>query len=250
MSKRVNVAWVLIPVAIVANSQTRAGVTFTDQATFVGSIASTYYAESYQSFGTSGHPNPWSFTGGTNGGITYQVSTTAQAFLVFALSGNNYLTTSGQPTTAWSAPITINFTGTPINAVGGNFFLTGANGAVVNSTITLSFSDGSTRQLANQSNSTFFGYISDTTITSLTLTPPATHHFVSIDNLHVGVIGGPPPQCFGDANHDGATNSGDLSILLSQFGTSVTPGTGADYNADGVVNGADLSVLLGAFGCD
>ena len=59
----------------------------------------------------------------------------------------------------------------------------------------------------------------------------------------------PPPACPGDANGDGLTNGADLSVLLGQFGTSVTPSTGADFNGDGQVNGADLSVLLSNFGC-
>ncbi len=58
----------------------------------------------------------------------------------------------------------------------------------------------------------------------------------------------PPPVCTGDANGDDSIDGADLSVLLGQFNTSVTPGTGADFNSDGVVNGADLSVLLGLFG--
>ena len=58
----------------------------------------------------------------------------------------------------------------------------------------------------------------------------------------------PPCTVAGDANGDDAVNGADLSVLLSQFGQSVTPGTGADFNGDGLVNGADLSVLLANFG--
>lgn len=77
------------------------------------------------------------------------------------------------------------------------------------------------------------------------------------DDLVVGYSGNvcvrvffavPPPTCDGDTNNDGAVNSADLSVLLAQFGQSVTPGTGADFNNDGVVNAADLSVLLSNFG--
>lgn len=57
-----------------------------------------------------------------------------------------------------------------------------------------------------------------------------------------------PPACPGDANGDGVVNAADLSVLLSQFGTGVSPGSGADFNGDGQVNSADLSVLLGSFG--
>lgn len=62
------------------------------------------------------------------------------------------------------------------------------------------------------------------------------------------LVPAPPTPCAGDTNADRRINSADLSVLLSQFGGSVTPGTGADVNADGIVNGADLSVLLGMFG--
>lgn len=58
----------------------------------------------------------------------------------------------------------------------------------------------------------------------------------------------PPSPCPGDANNDNQINAADLSVLLSQFGTSVTPGSGADFNNDALVNSADLSVLLSAFG--
>ncbi len=57
-----------------------------------------------------------------------------------------------------------------------------------------------------------------------------------------------PPDCPADANGDNAVNGADLSVLLSQFGQNVVPGTGGDTNGDGIVNGADLSVLLSNFG--
>jgi len=58
----------------------------------------------------------------------------------------------------------------------------------------------------------------------------------------------PPPDCGGDANGDSVVNGADLSVLLSQFGQTVSPGAGADFNNDGQVDGADLSVLLSRFG--
>ncbi len=58
----------------------------------------------------------------------------------------------------------------------------------------------------------------------------------------------PPPACPGDANGDFLVDGADLSVLLSQFGQSVIPGSGGDLNGDGSVDGADLSVLLSNFG--
>ena len=57
------------------------------------------------------------------------------------------------------------------------------------------------------------------------------------------------PPCPGDITGDGVVNSFDLGTLLSNFGTSVAPGTQGDLNADGVVNTFDLGILLGSFGC-
>lgn len=56
------------------------------------------------------------------------------------------------------------------------------------------------------------------------------------------------PPCPADLNGDRAVNTADLTVLLSAFGSVVSPGTGADVNNDGAVNTADLSLMLGAFG--
>lgn len=58
----------------------------------------------------------------------------------------------------------------------------------------------------------------------------------------------PVSVCSGDANGDREVNGADVSVLLSTFGQSVVPGSGADFNADARVDGRDLSVLLSAFG--
>lgn len=57
-----------------------------------------------------------------------------------------------------------------------------------------------------------------------------------------------PPSCPGDVNGDSAVNTADLTVLLGNFGTSVTPNTGGDLDGNGFVNTADLTALLGAFG--
>lgn len=69
-----------------------------------------------------------------------------------------------------------------------------------------------------------------------------------LDLRQLAPVATPPSLCPGDANGDNFIDAADLSVLLSQFGTSVTPGAGADFNNDAIVNSADLSVLLAAFG--
>jgi hypothetical protein len=71
-----------------------------------------------------------------------------------------------------------------------------------------------------------------------------------VDNIRLERIGVAcvPPTCQADLNSDGTINGADLSVLLSNFGTTnATPQQG-DINVDTVVNGADLSVLLSEFG--
>ncbi|MGP1346835.1 MAG: hypothetical protein ACTS3F_09260 [Phycisphaerales bacterium] len=60
----------------------------------------------------------------------------------------------------------------------------------------------------------------------------------------------PAPTCSGDVNGDNETNSDDLGILLSSFGSSVTPNTNGDLDGDGDVDSDDLGLLLSDFGCE
>jgi len=59
----------------------------------------------------------------------------------------------------------------------------------------------------------------------------------------------PPPPCPADLDADGVVGLGDLSILLSHYGTAsgASPEDG-DLDADGDVDLADLSVMLARFG--
>lgn len=56
--------------------------------------------------------------------------------------------------------------------------------------------------------------------------------------------------CYGDVNLDRACNLIDLTLVLSQFGRTVTPGTNGDLNADGLVGTKDVTSILMGFGCE
>src|SRR5262245_10322732 len=56
-----------------------------------------------------------------------------------------------------------------------------------------------------------------------------------------------PPPCPGDIDGDNDVDIGDLSMLLSQFG-STGSGLSGDLDHDGDVDIADLSTLLSNFG--
>lgn len=58
-------------------------------------------------------------------------------------------------------------------------------------------------------------------------------------------LAAPNPNLPGDINGDNTVNITDLSILLTNYGTS---NTSADINSDGAVNVLDLSILLSHYG--
>ena len=61
----------------------------------------------------------------------------------------------------------------------------------------------------------------------------------------------PPSQATprpGDASLDGCVNVTDRSMVLSQFGRTVAPGTPTDFNRDGVVNIYDYNTVLQNYG--
>jgi hypothetical protein len=56
------------------------------------------------------------------------------------------------------------------------------------------------------------------------------------------------PILAADLNGDGAVNAADLALLLGQWGTAGSAGSGnGDLDGDGLVGGADLAALLGAW---
>lgn len=182
-----------------ASGHAMGGVSFTNQATFVSNLTPGYSLTNFSSFSTFSTPATPLALG--SGNFTYQATTTAQAFFIDALSGNNFLSTA-TATDGFSRPVTLNFTGsTPVFAVGGNFFVVSAFGALITdppfNQVKLTFSDGSMTTLTAQTNSSFFGYISNTPLVSLTIDPLATQRFVGIDNLHVGTSPIPAPGAAG-----------------------------------------------------
>jgi hypothetical protein len=69
--------------------------------------------------------------------------------------------------------------------------------------------------------------------------------FALVGYLIFRAFAAPNPNLQGDLNNDNVVNISDLSILLSNYGTS---NSAADINSDGSVNILDLSVLLSHYG--
>jgi len=69
--------------------------------------------------------------------------------------------------------------------------------------------------------------------------------FAAIGTVIYISLAAPNPNLPGDLNSDNTVNISDLSILLSNYGTS---NAAADINGDGLVNILDLSALLSHYG--
>lgn len=85
---------------------------------------------------------------------------------------------------------------------------------------------------------------------TLTITSDAPENPVLNITL-TGIVDGNPP-CDGDINLDSVVDSGDLNILLSEWGfPCATPPdcNGADFFGDGGVTSSDLNIVLGDWGC-
>lgn len=185
---------VVLPAVVgFAAANVQAAVSFTDQASFVAALNAGYLVEDFESRTGQVYAAPLAISNGTFGA---SISTSAQALLVFNMGADDYLTTS-ITTAGFSAPITIAFTTGNVTAFGGNFFVESAFGGVVAGTVTVAFSDGSVFPLVNQTSTSFFGYVGDAPIASVTISPDASQRFVGIDDLHIGSSPIPGPASAG-----------------------------------------------------
>jgi len=69
--------------------------------------------------------------------------------------------------------------------------------------------------------------------------------FALIGYLIFRSLAAPNPSLPGDLNNDNTVNITDMSIMLSNYGTS---NSAADINGDGTVNVLDMSILLSHYG--
>lgn len=135
-------------------------------------------------------------TGGNDGG------TPVVGPLLYSESGYSYSITSNPGNFFadnnvignWnpSAPVIITFTGSPVTAIGGNFFFTDVGGAFFDDAfLRIDLSDGTSESFFAPATSAYRGFIATSPITTVTFQPPTgqvtpTARFYNIDNLTVG----------------------------------------------------------------
>jgi len=157
-----------------------AAIIFTDSGSFLNLVQPVRFLNAFSSGGV---PNPVAAVPSidyTGSGFSYTVTAEGGLYVDNATIGN------------WVAafPVVFNFTGNPVTAIGGNFYLTNIGGTLQNNLpVTIQLSDGTIETFIASTADEYRGFISTgPAITSMTLTPPTpfTDRFYNVDNLTVG----------------------------------------------------------------
>jgi hypothetical protein len=156
-----------------------------DETEFMAQVQPGYYLEDFETgFGGGGQGNSIPLS---ENGFSYVISSAQGLFLNLL----EFKFTRWISNLDLHEPITITFSGAPVTALGGNFFLTLATEEATAGSFILELNDGTQYTVNSQpqsaSSQPFVGFISSEPITSLTLMPPADFgDYVTLDNLIVG----------------------------------------------------------------
>ncbi len=146
---------------------------YTSSASFQAQLDPVSYTQDFNSLADGGlgtttfSGNALSFTASATGGL-------------FAVAG-----TLG--TSLSDDSLTLSF-GPAINAFGGNFFAADTDGTPFPTSITLTLSNGTTTTFSAPSESTYRGFVSESSITSVTFSGFTNGVFATIDNITVGHV--------------------------------------------------------------
>jgi hypothetical protein len=157
--------------AMVVSQAQAATTVHTDLTSFLAAVAGGAYAETFS--GTE----DTSFAGG---GYSYTVSA----------PDGTYASGSDLGTNQAEQALTITFTGSPVSAVGGNFYATDINPDFQPEIITVTLSNGDGASFLPASKSSFVGFTTSAPITSLTVSfydPNWFGRYATVDNLTVGM---------------------------------------------------------------
>lgn len=189
--------WMPLLLVLVVLPGAAPGALIYDQATFIASLQPGYYLEDFAGLtGPGTISSPINFSGGA---FAYTASAPGDFYAVQTPSGsgNQVLSTS-----FGDDPITLTFTSGNVTAVGGFFLVTDINGDIAAGSITLTFNDGTTVTLTNQTLGSFTGYLSPglpiTSLTVFAVQPDGDGASIwpTVDDLIVGSMAenGTPPN--------------------------------------------------------
>lgn len=180
-------AFAALALAGLAGQQSASGaiVYFPDEAPFLAALQPGYYTETFDGLPLGFADSPLSFAGN---GFSYDASAPNGFFQLDGGAGDVWLSTD----TPFD-PIVFNFTSGNVTGVGGFFFLTDFDGAVVPGSFEVLLSDGTFGTATNFTSGTFLGFTTDpgVFITSLIITPidgVGIDVFATANNLTVGAV--------------------------------------------------------------
>jgi hypothetical protein len=153
--------------------------TFTSEGAFLGVIQPGYYLEDFDAFSGNGNIGPSVSLGPVNG---FSYTITAPPDKVYEYFGTIGVSDADNA-------LIVTFTGAPVTAVGGIFYLSDQCANLTDGKLLLSLSDGTSVLVCNPDLDTFRGFVSDgPAYTSLTIIYPkcGSSHFATMDHFYVG----------------------------------------------------------------
>ena len=152
-------------------------MTFENEVDFVNQLAPGFYLEDFDEFGFELQGPSIDFT---EGPWSYTISAPGEVFSVPGAMSTN---------TPYD-PLTVDFTGQDVYAVGGYFYASDFDGLFFPGTINVELSDGTVYSANPVSANDFVGFVSSVPITSLTITVDdpgdLESRWATIDNFYVG----------------------------------------------------------------
>lgn len=154
---------------------------YSSSAAFLDKVLPGAYTENFDGLSVP-PPGPAAFS---NGLFSYTVFATSDLWASGTFLGTNQIDES----------LTITFTSNNVRAVGGNFFASDIADAFQSVEISLLLNDGTTETFTPATLSdSYRGFVSDSFITSLTISAPGASLYAGLDNLTVGTV--PEPASF------------------------------------------------------
>jgi hypothetical protein len=174
------------------NKSVRADTVYTDQSDFLAHVAPDYYLENFNEpvivtingmaafpqVSNIGHGFAYTVAAPTDGlYFSFGRNQSGPAYTDFALSTN-----------VASDPLSFQFTGKPVTAIGGYFFGGDFNGLFTPGNIIVTLNDGSSLTIANATLNSFAGFTTSASdpITSLTIVSSPNTIYPTVDDFIVG----------------------------------------------------------------
>ncbi len=150
---------------------------FNNESAFLSQVQAGSYLETFNSLPQyTLLPSPLSFS---SGDFSYTASAVDDFYSIGPV-GDTWLSTN-----FGGEPIVFDFTGGNVTAAGGFFFLTDLSGNLATGTVTVNLSDGTSQSISNPEIDSFLGFITNSSITSLIVTP-STGSFSTVNDFTIG----------------------------------------------------------------